>query len=295
MAIATLPTEVLRQFEKLSFVSRRPARAGTGGEHVSRRPAPSTDFVDYRPYHPGDDFRRVDWNIYGRLGSLQVKVTEGRERLSVLIVLDCSSSMDFGEPNKLTFACQLVTALAHIGVCRADTVRVTCLGQPHSGSWSPRRRPTVSDVVRQVSGVAPVGLVDLNAGLATCVPAGAAAPSGSLAVIVSDLLTPEGVMLGLDALCARVADVALVHVVAPDELEPRLSGEVTLVDAESGAGLELGVSTATLSAYRRRFEAWVNAREADCRGRGLRYFRVQTDRPIASVILSDLRQGGLLR
>ena len=54
---------------------------------VSRRPAPSTDFVDYRPYVPGDDFRRIDWNVYGRLGSLHVKVTEGRERLAVVLVL----------------------------------------------------------------------------------------------------------------------------------------------------------------------------------------------------------------
>ena len=74
-----IPAETQRQLDRLTFVSRRPARAGTGGEHPSRRPAASTDFVDYRPYHPGDDFRRVDWNVYGRLGSLQVKLTEGHE------------------------------------------------------------------------------------------------------------------------------------------------------------------------------------------------------------------------
>src|SRR5215831_8446868 len=103
-----IPADALHRFERLAFVTRRSARAGLGGEHRSRRPSPSTDFVDYRPYHPGDDFRRLDWNVYGRLGSLQVKVTEGRERLDLLLVLDCSSSMDYGEPDKLGVATRLV-------------------------------------------------------------------------------------------------------------------------------------------------------------------------------------------
>ena len=108
----SIPNDAFRQFDRLAFVSRRPARAGPGGEHPSRTRAPSTDFVDYRPYNPGDDFRRVDWNIYGRLGSLQVKVTEGRERLDLVLVLDCSSSMAYGQPDKLEFATHLVAALA---------------------------------------------------------------------------------------------------------------------------------------------------------------------------------------
>jgi uncharacterized protein (DUF58 family) len=132
-----IPQDVFRQLDRLSFVGRRPARAGTGGEHVSRHPAPSTDFVDYRPYVPGDDFRRIDWNVYGRLGSLHVKVTEGRERLDVMLILDCSSSMDYGQPDssKLEWASQLVAALAYIGVSRADAVRIACLGDVPPASW----------------------------------------------------------------------------------------------------------------------------------------------------------------
>src|SRR5947209_20231168 len=83
----SISSETFSRFDRLSFVTRRPARAGLGGEHRSRRRAPSTDFVDYRPYSAGDDFRRIDWNVYGRLGALQVKVTEGRERLHVVVVL----------------------------------------------------------------------------------------------------------------------------------------------------------------------------------------------------------------
>jgi uncharacterized protein (DUF58 family) len=222
-----------------------------------------------------------------------VKVTEGRERLDVLLVLDCSSSMDYGQPNKLSFATQLVTALAYVGASRADIVRVAYLGQPRQRAWSLRRRSRLPDLQRELAALAPVGMVDLNESLAASMPSDA--PATSLAIVISDLLTPEGAAGGLDGLCARVADVAVIHVVAPDELEPRLSGELALVDAESGAALELGVSLATLSAYRSRFADWLDARETECRRRGLRYCRVRTDRPLASVVLSDLRRGGLVR
>src|SRR5579864_2281506 len=288
MSNVAVPPETLRQLERLTLVPRRPARAGAGGEHVSRRPAPSTDFIDYRPYQPGDDFRRVDWNVYARLGSLQVKVTEGRERLDVLLILDCSSSMT----EKLAFGGQLVTALAHVAAARSDSVRVVCLGQTVSGRWPLRRRAQVPDLIRSLSTVVPAGLVDLNRAFADC----AASVQGStLVIVISDLLTPRGVVEGLEALGARVPDIALIHLVHADELEPPLSGEVELLDAESGATLQLGVSLATLSAYRARFAAWLQAREAECLRRGIRYARVRTDTPLATAVMRDLRHAGLLR
>lgn len=288
-----LPAETQRQLERLTFVSRRKARAGAGGEHVSRRPAPSTDFMDYRPYHPGDDFRRVDWNVYGRLGTLQVKVTEGRERLDVLLVLDCSSSMAYGSHSKLQFGAQLISALAYVGAGRADSIRVSCLGLQLPGRWPLRRRSHVSQLAHELARLTPTGLLDLNVALAACVPADATA--SSLAVVVSDLMTPDGISGALDAMCARVPDVAVLHLVAPEELAPDLAGEVELIDAETGAVTELGVSHATLAAYRTRFSAWLDARQAECHARGLRYRRLSTDVPLAAAVLRDLREMGLLK
>jgi uncharacterized protein (DUF58 family) len=290
----SIATDTFGRFDRLSFVSRRRARAGLGGEHRSRRRSPSTDFVDYRPYQPGDDFRRVDWNVFGRLGSLQVKVTEARESLEVVLVLDCSSSMACGQPDKLGFATQLVAALGYVGIARSDAVRIVCLTeQSAAAGWSPfGRRASMPDLVRQLSKVAPAGWLDVNAGLSACVPAAARQP---LVVVVSDLLTRAGISLGLAALQARQIDVVVLHVVSPDELAPRLAGEVELVDAETNEVLEVGVSLETLSAYRARFATWLDEREAECHARGVRYARLITDRPLASVMLDDLRRSAVLR
>jgi uncharacterized protein (DUF58 family) len=287
-------SDTFKQLDRLSFVVRRPARAGLGGEHRSRRPSPSTEFVDYRPYQPGDDFRRVDWNVYGRLGSLQVKVTEGRQRLDVLLILDCSSSMDAGSTDKLSFGADLIAMLAYVGLSRADPVRILYLGdsRPAAGFGPFGRRSRMPELLSALRRVAPVGAVDLNAALETCLEASS---RQTLAVFVSDLLTPTGVAGGLQALQAHQADVAVIHVVSPDELDPRLSGEVELVDAETSGVLELGVSLETLAAYRARFAAWLDERAAECRTRGVRYARVRTDRPLNVVVLDDLRQAGMLR
>lgn len=138
----------------------------------------------------------------------------------------------------------------------------------------------------------PAGWLDVNAGLSTCLPESARQP---LTVIVSDLLTVTGIAPGLDALQEQQADVAVIHVVSPDEVDPRLSGEAELVDAESGEVLDVGVSIETLAAYRAGFATWLAKREAECSARGMRYARVQTDRPLESIMLDDLRRARVLR
>src|SRR5436305_2031757 len=104
---------------------RRPATSATAP--ASAR-ASSLDFADYRPYLPGDDFRRIDWNAYGRFGTLYVKLTEAREQLPVHILLDASRSMAWGGPSKLRFASQIAAALGYVALARYDRLTVTALG-----------------------------------------------------------------------------------------------------------------------------------------------------------------------
>jgi uncharacterized protein (DUF58 family) len=210
----------------------------------------------------------------------------------VLLVLDCSSSMDYGSPDKLTFAAQVVAALAYVGMARSDSVRIACLSAgAEARSFGPfGRRARMPALVRELSQIASAGLLDLNAALQSC-----ASTKAAMVVVVSDLLTPDGVVAGLEALQVSAADVVVVHVVCPEEADPKVAGEVELRDAESGEVLEVGVSLSTLAAYRERFAAWLAAREADCLSRGMRYVRLPTDRPLASVVLEDMRVAGVLR
>ncbi len=293
-----MPLDLLRlplaRFERLSFVIRQPATRGLGGEHASRRRAPSTDFVDYRAYAPGDDPRRVDWNVYGRLGSLQVKLTEARERLDLVLALDASASMAWGNPDKLLFAEQAVAALAYVGLARFDAVRVVSLGQGAGRrSLGPiHGRSRFGEVARFLADISPAPGPSLRDQVAECLPGIA---SGTLVVLVSDLLDPRGCGAALDAVVGRGADVVVVHVVAPQELEPELLGELELVDAETEETVNVGVSLSGREQYRERYGAWAREQAAQCVARGLRYVRVRTDTSIDALLLDALRRGRVLR
>lgn len=290
----SIATDTFSRFDRLSFVSRRMAQAGLGGEHRSRRRAPSTEFTDYRPYQPGDDFRRVDWNVYGRLGTLQVKLTEARERLDVVLVLDCSASMTCGQHDKLAFGADLVAALGYVALARSDSLRVVRLSGAGSGAaiGPLRGRGRVAELVRWVSQAHGGGQLDLETALPESVPAAA---TQRLVVIVSDLLTPAGVDSALQELLDQRTDVVVVHVYSPEEQDPRLAGEIELIDSETGETLELGASLTTLDAYRQRYARWQAEQEASCTARGLRYVRVASDRAVPSVVLDDLRRAQVLR
>jgi uncharacterized protein (DUF58 family) len=225
---------------------------------------------------------------------LQVKLTEARERLDVALVLDCSASMACGEPTKLGFAANVVAALGYIALARSDAVRVVCLRQDREPAvLGPLRgRARLGELVRFVGGAQSGGRVELNAALAECLPAEG---TQRLVVLVSDLLTPSGMADGLDGLLAQRTDVVVLHVFSAEEADPRLAGEVELVDSETGDTLELGASLATLDAYRDRYAAWQQDQAQACTARGLRYVRLSTDRPLTSVILDDLRRGRVLR
>ncbi len=289
----TIATDTFGRFERLTFVSRHMAQSGLGGEHRSRRRAPSTDFTDYRPYQPGDDFRRVDWNVYGRLGTLQVKLTEARERLDVVVVLDCSASMACGEQDKLAFGARVAAALGFIGLARSDSVRIMCLreGEAPRVLGPIRGRGNVPRLVRFLTECSTGGRVELAEALSALEE-----PDGPrLVVLISDLLAPGGIAEALDARLAARTDLAVVHVYSPEEEDPRLAGEVELIDSETGERLEFGASLATLQAYRARYQRWLADQEQACTSRGMRYVRIASNRPVDAVILDDLRRAQVLR
>ena len=133
------------------------------GEHRSRQRAASPDFADYRPYQHGDDVRRIDWNVFGRLGVLQLRQTEAQLRMPILILLDCSASMHWGEPDKLGFARDIALALSRVALARSDSVSITCLGhaQRSMGPLSGIRQ--FGSVQQFLSNATSAGKIDITA------------------------------------------------------------------------------------------------------------------------------------
>src|SRR5438128_1460943 len=142
MANPLLPPELLRRLEQFQLLAARRAKSAARGERRSRARGQSVEFADYRNYVPGDDFRYLDWNLYGRLERLFLKLYEEERELPVRIFLDASESMTFGEPRKFAFARQIAAAIGYVALLGFDRVRV--IPFPPLDSNRGRQNPTLA-------------------------------------------------------------------------------------------------------------------------------------------------------
>src|SRR5512136_2233324 len=124
MPDALLTPELLRRLEQFQLLAARRAKSSAKGERRSRARGQSVEFADYRTYVHGDDFRYLDWNLYGRLEKLFLKLYEEERELPVRLFLDASESMTFGEPRKFDFARQIAAAMGYVALCGFDRVSV---------------------------------------------------------------------------------------------------------------------------------------------------------------------------
>jgi len=284
---AFFTSEFLAQLERLSLLSRRVFRGRVKGERRSLRRGHSVEFCDYRAYGVGDDLRYVDWNIYGRLDRLHVKLFVDEEDLCLHLIVDASASMNFGTPTKLDSAVRIAAALGFVGLVNLERVGIGVLRDRVAEGWPPTRgRNQVPGLLDFLGRVEPSGSTSLNEGLANYA---ARSRQVGLAVVISDLLDPAGYESGIRALLERRFDVHLVHVLSPEEMNPELAGDLRLVDSETGEMRELSMDGDAVRAYRERLRQFLERGETFCRTKEIGYHRIASDAPIEEFVLAQLR------
>ena len=285
-----LSAEFLAQLERFALISRRAFRGRVKGERKSPRKGSSVEFSDYRAYGAGDDIRYVDWNIYGRLDRLYLKLFVDEEDLCLNLLLDASASMDFGEPSKLEYGARLAAALGFVGLVNLERVGVSVVRERMAEGWSPARgRNQVLPLMDFLGRLRPSGATSLSEGLAQYA---LRAREAGVAVLISDLMDPAGYDRGLKILLERRFDIHVIHVLAADEMNPSFGGDLRLVDAETGELRDLTLDGEALRAYRQRLRDFLERAEQFCRGKEIGYYRVVTDTPVENFVLGQLK--GLL-
>src|SRR5437660_12522416 len=124
----------LARLEKLRIRTRQ-RYAGLGrGMHLSPKRGSSLEFNDYRHYSPGDDFRYIDWGLYGRTDKLYIKLFKEEEDLLTYIFLDASASMAHpARDAKFEAAVSMALALSYVTLAVGDRVMIRVLAgsEPH--------------------------------------------------------------------------------------------------------------------------------------------------------------------
>src|SRR6187431_885274 len=165
---ALFDDEFQRKLEMLALVSRRVFAGRLRAERRSKKKGSGIEFADHRDYVAGDDFRSVDWNVYQRFGKLLVRLYEEEEDLSIYLIVDCSSSMAFGEKKKFDQARRLCAALAYVGLSNLD--RVTVVAANEGGGTvmpSTRGKNRIFKVFQYLEKLQAGGVTNLAASLKT--------------------------------------------------------------------------------------------------------------------------------
>lgn len=302
----------LRRLERLALIARRASAGQTQGERRSQKRGQSVEFSDFRPYVAGDDFRRIDWNAYARLERFFIKLFVEEEDLTLHLLIDASRSMRWGEPGKLWYAAQVAGALGYIALTGLDRVTVTAVGganpaasyfPPHRGkqqslalfnflqSLAQENGSAASD-----NGAAASPPVDpelaLRAYASTRAPNGAQRP-GSL-ILLSDLMH-DGWAEGLRVLASRGFEITVIQVLADEEVNPDLNGDLKLIDSEDNSEVEITADYDLIGRYKKNLIEWQESIRKFCMARSMLYVPLTTSLPLEDLLFAWLERQGVLR
>jgi uncharacterized protein (DUF58 family) len=294
MAVETsglLEPRELRTLENLRLRPNRTYRGSSKGERISRQKGVSIEFADFRNYSEGDDLRHLDWNVLARLDTPVMRTYQDEEDVVLYVCLDCSPSMNFGEPTKLHIAQKYAMAFGYVGLVGGDGVRLKVLGskQPPTGIMRGR-----SSAYRFMDAIQRNGeeqnLEKLTESLRSLVRSNLR--SGIL-VLISDGLDPElpGV---IRALGGRGFEVWHAQILSDIEIDPDLEGDLRLIDSEGSSPTEITINRETLSHYRKSLEAHIVAVSEAAMRTGGHHQLIRTSDSLEEVMVRKLKPGGWL-
>jgi uncharacterized protein (DUF58 family) len=311
MRSSLLTPELLRRLEQFQLLAARRAKSSAKGERRSRARGQSVEFADHRTYVPGDDFRYLDWNLYGRLDRLFLKLYEEERELPVRIFLDASESMTFGEPRKFDFARQVTAATGYVALCGFDRVSVIPFPSAEIRNGGTETSNVEESVIavqqsaldgalrgvrgkksslqffQNLGGLTAGGAANLNQALRR---GALEARQTGAAIVLSDFLDPAGYETGLSALVARGFQVSAVQILAPEELQPATYGDLRLIDSETGGMQEVTFGKFRLNAYQQTVQNFCQRLREFCQTRGINFFNVASDTSLETLLLKQLRE-----
>ena len=292
-----LDSRLMAKLDGIDVMSRKIFAGKLQGERRSRRRGQSVEFADYRPYSAGDDLRFVDWNIYGRLDRLFLKMFLEEEDLSLVIAIDSSASMRTGNPDAFDYARRVAMALGYVGLVNQHRVSLVGFSQGKiERATNLRGRRKAADLAQWLLQLEPEG----GSGFEEAMRLVGTTRSGrGVMVLLSDFLFAEGFEKGLGMVTGRGFDLFALQILSPQTADPSreggISGDVLLVDSESGNETEVTVTPELLRIYRERLDRLCGALRGYCTRRDITHMVVESSTPVEALMLEYLRKRGLLR
>jgi uncharacterized protein (DUF58 family) len=287
-----LDPRLMARLDQLDIVSRKILQGKMKGERQSKRRGQGVEFADHRPYVAGDDVRFLDWNIFGRLDQLFLKLFLEEQDLSLHLLVDASASTGTGDPPKHLHIKRLAAALAYVGLVNNNRVSVYTFADGLGGRlMNLRGRRCLAPLAEMLLEAEPGGVSHFDK---ACRQLVTGRRGSGITVVLSDFFFKEGLETGLKRLVTDRYDLCVLQVLSPEERSPRLTGDLRLVDVEDADVSEVTVTAALLKNYQRNLAAWCSALRDFCVRRGATYVMTDTSQSVERLVLDRLRRRRLL-
>lgn len=290
---AIFDQEFLKKLEYLHIVSKKIYTGRFRAERRSKKIGTGLEFADHRDYSPGDDFRYMDWNVFGRTNKLLLRLYEEEEDLYIYVLIDTSLSMSVNDSPKLPYAMRVAAALSYVGLANLDRVGLMTFADGMSSRMAiTRGKGQIFKVFNFLNAVQTGGITNTEETFRTFVHQH---KRRGIVVVLSDFYDPRGYQEGLNFLRYHKFEPFVIQVYDEDELNPDLSGDLRLIDCETGEVREVTMTRGLLKRYREAHEGFVRELEDFCVQRQLSYFRTPVQVPFDELVLRIFRSGGFLK
>mgnify|MGYP002013441756 CR=1 FL=1 len=286
--------DFLQRLRTLFFKLKRRKQLKKKGLQQTHAAGFTREFKDHRPYTSRDDFRAIDWRLYARLEKLFIRLYEEIQEFHVHILVDRSQSMIEPFGRKRVVALRLTVALAYLALMNQHRVSILSFGEDVRQEFRPMKgQGHIHQVLTQLAGLEFNGLTDIEGSLKRFRPG---RDRRGLVFILSDLFGQDP-FASRDALHQAIrwpAETHVVHILHPEEIEPRLDGEVQLIDVETGEARRLSLTPQDVTRYTAAVRAFLGELEQSCVQRRIHYTHWSTEDAFEANFVNMLSRGSSL-
>lgn len=262
-----LRPDVVRQIQRLDLRARCILDGFLAGLHRSLSHGFSVEFSEHRRYEPGDDLRRIDWQVYAKTDRFYVKEFQAETQLEAYLLVDCSGSMGCTSGERMTkmdYAICLAAAMGLLCLQQGDPVGLFVFDEKLRAHLRPRnRRSHLTEILATLARTVPFGRTNLAGALHQIAER---IPKRSLVILLSDLLDDEhAVVNALHHLGHGKHDLILLQVLDHVERTLDVDGQAVFEDPETGSATTAD-ARGVREAYREELEAFLETYRSACRG-----------------------------
>jgi uncharacterized protein (DUF58 family) len=285
--------DFLKKLNNISIKLNLKLSKGAQGGRKSKARGTSVEFSDFREYVHGDDFRRIDWNTYGRFEKLFIKLFMEEREGNFNIFIDCSKSMDFGEFNKGNMALKIAASLSYIGINNLDRVSIGALKEEGIELFNTSRgKESFIKIISELETLKFSGKTNLKSTILKN-----RFNNIGMTIIISDFLISEGekeLEEIVKYLTYKKQQVVFIQILCEEERNPDFRGTKNIIDIETKDEAKVSITPKVLQLYKSKINEHEDMLRNIVKKYGGTFIKINAEDDIEKIILTDLFNHKLL-